>query len=693
MILWLFVNFLIPLVLSIHGQLPSYETVKTAHVASEVQLLDRSGLVIHESRNRFEYRRLDWTPLSQMSPALTLHLIRFEDKRFYSHPGVDLKALAHAGVAWGLSQKKRGASTITMQLVGLLLPHLKPKYARRTFFQKIDQIITAIILERRWRKTEILEGYLNLVSFRSELQGITSATNGLFSTHPNALTTPHVALLVSLLRNPNAPPNVVAQRSCTLFPDVSCALLTRLSLAVLKGPYHMRGPARLAPHVFRQVTYLKKNVPRTIQTTLDKQIQSTANKLLRHHLTLLKSENVKDGAILIVENKTGHVLTYVGSSGASLSTAYHVDGVRAKRQAGSTLKPFLYGLAFDTKRLTPASRLPDQALHLPVLGGLFNPKNYDNQYRTWVTARNALASSLNIPAIHTLQLVGLEPFINHLHRLGFSNLKHLSFYGPGLALGTLDISLWELVNAYRTLANKGVYGPLTLTPDPKIQSSKNSIFSEGASYLVSKILSDRQSRSTTFGLLNPLTTQFPTAVKTGTSKDMRDNWCVGYSSHYTVGVWVGNFTGTSMWHVSGISGAAPIWHRLMHVLHHNHSGQPFELPDSIVEMNLPDTNQKEWFMAGTNPRLTQPAIHSPTILYPPDNTQFALDPDIPLKHQSLFFKASEPTSQVTWILNNKVLESSQWTPEAGTHTLIIKNKVGQELDRVTFRVIGPIAST
>ena len=207
------------------------------------------------------------------------------------------------------------------------------------------------------------------------------------------------------------------------------------------------------------------------------------------------------------------------------------------------------------------------------MSGIYQPRNYDSQFKGLVTSRVALASSLNVPAVKALSLVGMEPFLSKLRQLGIKRLKESGdFYGPSLALGSADVSLWELVNGYRTLANEGIWDELRLRLKEESLSGKRKVFSREAAFLVSDILSDREARSLTFGLENPLATRFWTAVKTGTSKDMRDNWCIGYSKRYTVGVWVGNFNGEPMWNVSGITGAAPVWVEVMDFLHRQDEG-------------------------------------------------------------------------------------------------------------------------
>jgi hypothetical protein len=268
------------------------------------------------------------------------------------------------------------------------------------------------------------------------------------------------------------------------------------------------------------------------------------------------------------DNATGEVLAYVGGSG-ELASARHVDGVRARRQAGSALKPFLYGLALEMRLVTPATVLEDAPLELAVTGGLYRPRNYDERFRGRVTARTALAASLNVPAVRVLGLVGGEPFAERLRQLGLGGLDEAAdFYGPALALGAAEVSLWELVGAYRALARGGVWGPLTLLPrETAARPPERRVYPEPVAFLVGDILAGRESRSATFGLENALATRFWTAVKTGTSKEMRDNWCVGYSLRYTAGVWVGNFSGAPMHDVSGVTGAAPVWRELMAWLH------------------------------------------------------------------------------------------------------------------------------
>ncbi len=288
--------------------------------------------------------------------------------------------------------------------------------------------------------------------------------------------------------------------------------------------------------------------------------------------------------------------------------ARYVDGIQARRQPGSALKPLLYGMALEQRLLTAASLLEDTPLDLSVLGGLYRPKNYDERFRGLVTVRTALAASLNIPAVRTLELVGVEAFVQQLRRLGFEGMSEAGeYYGPSLALGSVDVSLGELVNAYRALANGGVWSPLHLMASEPEAKPARRVFSEQTAFLLSHILSDRDSRSVTFGLENPLATHFWSAVKTGTSKEMRDNWCIGYTRHYTVGVWVGNLFGEPMRNVSGVTGAAPIWLEVVSWLHHARPSPPISPPPGVLATRVTfpaevEPGRTEWFLRGTEPQ-------------------------------------------------------------------------------------------
>jgi penicillin-binding protein 1C len=684
-------------------RLPTFADVRAAYQPSDIALLDRHGAVIHEVRVDKQRRRLAWTPLADISPALQAAVLASEDRRFYRHHGVDGWALMAAALQLLRGGPRRGASTISMQLA----THLDPQLQRRrggwsAFPRKWRQMRLARALERQWSKREILEAYLNLVTFRGELQGVAAATHVLFGKVPHGITESEALVLAVLLRAPNATTAAVTQRATLLHDAVESgaaqADLVAATTEALSAPPGTGPRVALAPHAARQL--LRGATPTApVESTLDAAVQRVATDVLRRHLLALRERWVHDGAVLVVDNASGDVLAYVGGAGDDLSSARYVDGIRARRQAGSALKPFLYGLALEQRLLTPASLVEDLPLEIPVTGGLYRPQNYDEQFRGLVTVRTALAASLNIPAVRTLQLVGGEAFVQQLRRLGFAGVVESGeYYGPSLALGSADVTLWEMVTAYRTLANGGVWSPLRMRPEDAAAITARP-YSEATAFLVSNILADRDSRTTTFGLDNVLATRFWSAVKTGTSKEMRDNWCIGYSRRYTVGVWVGNFSGQPMRDVSGISGAAPVWVDLMNWLHRDTPSVPPDPPagvgsEAVTFADGIEPTRLEWFRDGTQPGTAQQALAEshPHIVAPAPGTIIALDPDIPAARQRVAFEAQLSGPPSRWSLDGTDLGAADklllWQPERGRHTMQLVG-VGQHvLDSVTFVVRG-----
>jgi penicillin-binding protein 1C len=289
--------------------------------------------------------------------------------------------------------------------------------------------------------------------------------------------------------------------------------------------------------------------------------------------------------------------------------------------------------------------------------------------------------------------------LSKLWQLGIKGLNESGdFYGPSLALGSADVSLLELVNAYRTLANGGEWNELRFASAGTISQGRK-VFSKEAVFLISDILSDRDARSITFGLENPLSTRFWTAVKTGTSKDMRDNWCVGYSRRYTVGVWVGNFSGEPMWNVSGITGAASIWIEMMNFLHQSESNPKREPPPGLVKMKISspkgvESSREEWFICGTEPNSKDQSLgqFNQRILYPPSGTVIALDPDIPTELQRVFFISQTNEAGIRWKLNDAPMATVEktipWTPIPGKHLLTIVDQEDRIIDSIHFEVRG-----
>ena len=683
---------------------PTFDEVKRDYAASDALLLDRNGVVLQALRMDKKVLRLPWEALDDLSLAMRDTLVLAEDKNFYEHDGVDWKAVVAA--AWSnvirRGNKGRGASTLTMQLAGLLDPALRPtKDGSRSLSQKWDQMGAARELEKTWSKPEILEAYFNLVPFRGELIGINAASQRLFGKHPSGLNRSEALLLAALLRGPNASGNKVSQRACELGRSIAgkvdCKVLHDLAVASFESSYQVP-QEDLAPHLARG---LLSKPGEHINSTLSKKLQRFALDAVNQHLMGLSERHVEDAAVVVLDNATGDVLAYVGSSG-KLSAATNVDGVMALRQAGSTLKPFLYELALEKKLLTAASILDDSPLNLTTPSGLYIPQNYDREFKGPVSLRVALASSLNIPAVRTLALIGLEPFHNRLHEVGLESLtESAQFYGYSLALGSAEVTLLTLSNAYRTLANGGVWKPVRFKLDePQIKGRR--VMDARASFIVADILSDNNARALTFGLDNLLVVNSWAAVKTGTSKDMRDNWCIGFSGRYTVGVWVGNYSGASMWDVSGVTGAAPIWHEVMNYLHSDRPGTGKQQPSGLVEREVKmdtavESTHKEWFINGTEPgelnvHATFTSMRTPRIIYPGKGMLIALDPDIPAGRQWVEFAARPQLPDLRWELDGEALQADEgqmsWQPVYGKHQLIMLDATGQELDRVEFEVRG-----
>ncbi|MDF3834882.1 penicillin-binding protein 1C [Cupriavidus basilensis] len=715
--------------------LPSFDSVRAGWRSADVVVLDRHGDPLSRVRDDFRARRGDWVTLAEISPAVRTAIVLSEDRRFYAHSGVDWQGVAAAAWANLWNTRTRGASTLTMQLAGLLDDDLRRAGGGRSVSQKMAQAVRAAALERGWSKDQILEAYLNLVPFRGELVGLSALSQALFGKYPSGLDAREAALAVALVRAPNAGAQQVAQRACGILreqqaPKACEGLDGFAQLALLRGGGSASMSSaqasslapNLAPHLARMLVAQARaagTVPPAIASTLDAGLQRTAAASLDRHLRELAGRNVEDGAVVVIDNASGDVLAYVGSSGA-LSAAAQVDHAAAPRQAGSTLKPFLYEQALEARRLTTASLLDDRPVNLPTGGGggLYVPQNYDRQYAGWVSMRAALASSLNVPAVRTLVMVTPHRFHQRLTALGLPLAQAGDYYGYSLALGSADVPLLALANAYRAFANGGRYAPVRLRVDAPAVPAR-AVMSPAASYLIADVLSDRHARARTFGLDSPLTTRFWSAVKTGTSKDMRDNWCVGWSQRYTVGVWVGNASGASMHEVSGVSGAAPVWHEVMEALHRTVPSLAPAMPAGVERVPLRFANdlepaREEVFLAGTAMRVVNVASADSaraaaragtqagafSIASPADGTVFALDPDIPPAAQRVWFHAEGVSGQtaqrVRWRIDGKPLGRGgqvAWLPWPGRHQVELLDAGGKVVDRIGIEVRGAVART
>jgi penicillin-binding protein 1C len=668
---------------------PSFDQVRDGFELSDARLLDRRGEIIHEQRVSHKFRRLEWTALPDISPKFVETAIFAEDRNFFRHCGVDWLAVAAALRDRLLRGSTRGASTITMQTISMIRPDIAPKGKNRSLVMKAKQMLAAMALERAWSKKQILEAYLNLAGYRAELSGVNAMARGIFGKSPEGLDIGESLIAAALLRSPNAPPAMVSKRAFALGAAMGTqpdrARIELLS-ARLNGCCAITPRAFLAPHAALALFGKKGGA---VKSSLDAGIQAAAVEALARHVGKLKAQNVTEGAVIALDNQTGEALAYAGGAFVALERT-GVDGAKAKRQAGSALKPFLYALAIDRRIITSASPLSDTPFESETHPGIYRPGNYDKQFRGRVSARVSLASSLNIPAVRVADLLGPDEFVATLGNLGLTGLKGGEHYGLSIALGTADVSLWELTNAYRTLANGGMWSPASLTVDSAHTAGRR-VFSGEAVFIVSDILSDRSARSETFGLDGPLATPFWSAVKTGTSKDMRDNWCVGYSRRYTVGVWVGNFGGEPMRNVSGVSGAAPIWLAIMRHLNGHDSAPAPERPANVVSAAISDGggSREELFIRGTEPgAITGAKLDGAVeITYPTNGAIMALDPDIPTGNQKILFQSQGTGSKAVWTLDGGIVGrggKTLWAPRRGGHELSIAD--GGKVDKVTFAV-------
>ena len=741
--------------------LPTYDEVRADFRPSDTEILSAEGEVLQRLRTDATVRRGQWVPLADVSPALRQALVLSEDKRFFEHSGVDWRAASAA--AWGnlWNQRTRGASTITMQLAGLLDGDWRQGPGGRTVVQKLGQTVAAQVLDRRWRKDQILEAYLNLVPFRSELVGIDALSRTLFGKAAHGLDDREAAVAAALVRAPNARPALVAQRACGVLrdmqastsalhrrakgqapaagPTVDCDALEFFTTAALQRRAFdaSEGVApHFARHLLRQRFKDGAVPPERVPSTLRAPLQRFAVQSLQQHLRELRGRNVEDGAVLVLDNATGAVLAWVGSSGA-LSQASEVDGVLALRQPGSTLKPFLYAQAIAEQRLTAASLVHDSPAQITTASGLYIPQNYDRQFKGWVSVRTALAASLNVPAVRTLAMVTPDAFHRQLGAAGLPLRESGDYFGYSLALGSPEVPLLHLTNAFRTLANGGRASAVAVAADAKPLFTP--ALDARAAFIVGDILSDGNARARTFGTDSVLATRFWSAVKTGTSKDMRDNWAVGWSERYTVGVWVGNASGAAMHDVSGTSGAAPIWAAMMGFLHAREPGPAPRPPVGLVRAPVRfgpaplapagspplEAARDEWFVPGTQQALfaidsiaysayaerargqkdqkssvgsatTASAATAATVITtgaritaPAPGTVVALDPDIPPARQRLHLRASG--QGLYWRMDGKPLGRGPqvaWLPWPGRHVIQITDAAGTVLDEVRIEVRG-----
>lgn len=557
------------------------------HDARALAFVDRNGLPLGTILGRDD-RHTVAVPLARVAPSFREAVVAVEDRRFWQHGALDAAALLRA-LAQALATRSMpgGASTLSMQLARLLYP-VSPNLAG-----KFTEAVVAQRLENGLTKAQILEAYCNRAPMGSNIYGVEAAARTYFGSDAAHLDLAQAALLAAL---PNDPVRLDPYRHWAALRARQRYVLARMVAAgyVSSGEaaqaaaedvaLRPRGAGILAGAHF--LFFLAPQIEperARVQTSLDRPLQTFVEAQVRDVLRSLGRYEVHDAAALVIDNRTAQILAYVGSPDYFGDRELgRNDGVQALRQPGSALKPFLYELALEGRVVRPATILADVPAVYAIPGArMYRPIDYAQRFTGPVRVRLALANSLNVPAVRVLERVGVPDFLARLHALGFTHLtKPPEFYGLGLTLGGGEVSLFELARAYVTLARSGAPTALRTTLDGAAPAADFASAAQGdpSWALVTDMLADPHARAGSFGVDSILALPFPAAAKTGTSSDFRDTWTAGFTRDYTVAVWVGNFDGSPMRGISGVTGAAPIWSRIMLHLHERSEPGPFDPP-------------------------------------------------------------------------------------------------------------------
>jgi penicillin-binding protein 1C len=596
------------------GPLP--DDLLDAPGAPSTIVVDRRGVVLYEARADGGTRGALLTA-DALPPLLVEATLTAEDRRFWSHPGIDPLALARAAIRNVRAGRiVQGGSTITQQAAKLLLARREAARQAATsrhggpgrrLLAKLHEAIVALRLEHRLSKREILAIYLSLAPYGNQVTGAERASQLYFGGRASMLTPAQAAFLAALpqrptsfnpLRSPDAARTrqravleAMAARGVLKPADLEIARAERL---VFRGD----ATAGLAPHFVEMVlASFGTSRPSRVETTLDAPLQQDVRGIIDSQRRVLASHHAHNVAVAVLENATGEWLAWEGS-GDYFDTDHGgaINGPLVPRQPGSALKPFTYALAFESGH-TPASVLPDVPAHFPTAepGVLYSPRNYDGVYRGPLLARAALAGSENVPAVALASELGVPELVRFLRRAGLSTLdKTAAFYGLGITLGNAEVRLDELVSAYAAFARGGVRRGTRAVragtaggadpSDPRLVSPRTAFW-------VTDILADDEAREYVFGRGGSLDLPFPVAVKTGTSQGYHDNWTIGYTQDVTVGVWVGNFDRTALVGSSGVTGAGPIFHAVMLAAHRRLAGSVDLAPDLDILRPPPDVRR------------------------------------------------------------------------------------------------------
>lgn len=650
------------------------------------QVLDRNGIPLAVSYQN-PLNQSDVLPLHEVPQALQDAFIVAEDKRFYSHHGVDWQARAMA--LWQnlvAMHGVRGASTISEQVVRIL--HPRP----RTLWSRWIEGFEAASLERGNNKSQILEFYLNQVPYAAQRRGVMQAARYYFDRDVTTLTRKEMLALAVLPRAPSA--YDLYKHPERIAPAIQ-RLATALGLtadelsAINTASFSLQAPELNvnATHFVQYVREQGTQAQGKLLTTLDSALQKNAEKLLAHQLKALQKKQVHNAALLVADHTTGEILSWVVAG----DKASAIDAVRTPRQPGSSMKPFLYAQALDSG-WSAATIIRDEPVTEEINSGLHHFNNYSHVFYGDVTLREALGNSLNIPALQTIKFVGVENYLATLHRLGFASLTQTAdFYNEGLALGDGEVTLLELVQGYAALANHGIFRPFTTLLQHGTDRGNTTVYSDEAASLIGNILSDPWARHLEFGAGSILNMPVQTAAKTGTSTDYHDAWAVGYDAHYVVGVWMGNLDAMPMDGITGSTGPAYVLRSVFADLNKRTNPSALYLSPRLVmrdvcreehtAMNSSCYQRTEYFLPGTdeiNQKATPPAS-KPALIRPANGLILAYDPRIPEEKQAFEFVAQgiDSNERAIWLLNGRQVATTQgghylWPLKRGHYDLTLK---------------------
>lgn len=580
-LLLLMILFLIAYFVSFDGAVFNREAYSTT-------FYDRSGKPLRTIFSEDEtYSRP--CRLSEVSPHFLRAIVLIEDKSFYSHKGVVVSSLFRALFRNIKDQRiASGGSTITMQLAKIVYRHRE-----RTFFNKISEIFSALKFEMHLSKETLLEHYINRLPFGNMVYGVKQASRFYFGKDPDQLSLNQAIYLALIPKspsryNPARHINTLEKRwqlILGIFKQRSHISQDEYKRAASEGiSFEMKRHPFLAPHF---IDLVKKQLgksgtgklPEQVHTTLDYHVQKEIKGIVREHLIRLAPYNVRSAAVVAIDNTTHQVVGFLGSPNYfDDGNSGYINLAVAMRQPGSTLKPFVYGLAMENG-YTPATILPD--IKFPSRGGFF-PRNHDGRQHGPLRLRIALACSYNIPAFYLAMKLKPQHVIKKLKQAGFSYIKdEPGFYGETVALGSGEVRLLDLVTAYSAFANKGmITTPVLIKGEP---TTAKPFMSEKAAFLIWNILSDPSARFASFGYESPMNLPFPLAVKTGTSKGFRDKWAIGVNKLYTVGVWIGNPEGGDMQDLTRVGNAPTILRDIILALQKDWTKGGLEPPEGIIK--------------------------------------------------------------------------------------------------------------